>query len=463
MPKLNGGTDIDMKKWFIVHNGNIEALKLVFAAVSEYIVISCISQNELTEEIKKSGCLIYIGVKNMLDVPKGGYRIKAYKNEFGNDTVILDGDGYVNELYSAVDFKNKYMVKALNADVHMPIYYFNDIFNCDMPEYDESFVPYIKERSLWTWGYVIYDYKGYIDNMLRLKLNMLIIWNDYPPENASELIEYAHKKGVKIIWGFSWGWSTKCNLDNIADLDKLTDDIINEYESRYAHLGGDGIYFQTFTETNEEKFGDIVIADAAVKLVNQTSDKLLKKYPNLHIQFGLHATSVKEKLEYIKNVDSRVTILWEDCGAFPYDYIPKRIKNFDETADFTGKIKNLRESGFGVLFKGMTALDWSSFEHQPGYFVIGEYDKAFTDKKLIEKKKIWKYVQAYWLSNAKYVKEIVEMLDSDTLVSALVEDGLFDEKIWYPVALYAEILWNPKRKTEDILTETALIGDVSFA
>ena len=111
----------------------------------------------------------------------------------------------------------------------------------------------------------------------------------------------------------------------------------------------------------------------------------------------------------------------------------------------------------------LTALDWSSFEHQPGYFVIGEYDKAFTDKKLIEKKKIWKYVQAYWLSNAKYVKEIVEMLDSDTLVSALVEDGLFDEKIWYPVALYAEILWNPKRKTEDILTETALIGDVSFA
>lgn len=46
-------------------------------------------------------------------------------------------------------------------------------------------------------------------------------------------------------------------------------------------MSGDGIYFQTFTETNEEKFGDIVIADAAVKLVNQTSDKLLKKYPNL--------------------------------------------------------------------------------------------------------------------------------------------------------------------------------------
>ena len=53
------GTEIDMKKWFIVHNGNIEALKLVFAAVSEYIVISCISQNELTEEIKKSGCLTH--------------------------------------------------------------------------------------------------------------------------------------------------------------------------------------------------------------------------------------------------------------------------------------------------------------------------------------------------------------------------------------------------------------------
>lgn len=452
-----------MKNWYIVHNGNIEALKLVFAAISEYTVVSCIDINNLTEDIKENGCLVYIGINDIIDVPSGGYRIKAYKNDFGNDTVILAGDGYTNTLYAAVDFKNKYMVKARNADVHSPVYYFNDIFNCDMPEYDESFVPYIKERALWTWGYVIYNYRGYIDNMLKLKLNTLIIWNDFPPVNASELVEYAHKKGIKIIWGFEWGWDTNCAEIDISDINAISDNVIATYEKYYAHLGGDGIYFQTFTETDKESLNGILIADAAVNLVNSTSAKLLDKYPNLHIQFGLHATSVKNKLEYIKKVDDRVMILWEDCGAFPYDYIPKKIENFDETAAFSKEIENLRSGSFGALFKGMTALDWTSFKHQPGSFVIGEYEKDFIAAKLKEKQKIWKYVQSYWISNAKYVKSTVENFNDTTLVAALVEDGVFDEKVWFPVAVYAEILWNPHRSTEDILTETALMSDVSFA
>ncbi|HCB95350.1 MAG TPA: hypothetical protein DEP65_06830 [Ruminococcus sp.] len=55
------------------------------------------------------------------------------------------------------------------------------------------------------------------------------------------------------------------------------------------------------------------------------------------------------------------------------------------------------------------------------------------------------------------------MLDPDTLVGALVEDGLFDIKMWYPVALYSELLWNPFRSTREILSETALIPSVAFA
>ena len=194
-----------MKKWYIVHGDNAEALKLVFASVSRYTAVSCVRPEQLTDEIKRDGSLIYIGVKGLLTVPKDGYRIKAYRNENGNEVILLDGDGYANELYAAVDFENVYLVKAIDADTHMPTYFFNDIFGSyPLPEYDESFTPFIKERALWSWGYVIYDYKGYIDHMLRLKLNELIIWSDFPPENADEVVAYAHKKGVRIIWRFSW-------------------------------------------------------------------------------------------------------------------------------------------------------------------------------------------------------------------------------------------------------------------
>lgn len=451
-----------MKKWYIIHEGNEEAVKLVFAAVSRYTVVSCLHEDELSAEVESEGNLIYVGVAGRLEAPENGYRIKAYKNSFGNQIIELWGDGEINTLYAAADFENKYLVKAKNADIHCPVYYFHKLFESDMPDYDESFVPYIKERALWTWGYVIYDYKGYIDNMVKLKLNMLIIWNDYPPLNADALVDYAHRHGVKIIWGFSWGWSTNSLGTDISDLDAISDKVLADYEKYYAHLGGDGIYCQTFTETSEDNIGGRVIAEAAVSLINRTAARLLEKEPKLHIQFGLHATSVKNKLEYIQAVDPRVTILWEDCGAFPYAYIPKVTEGFEETLAFSDSIKNLRSGGFGELYKGMTALDWSTFKHQPGPFVLGEYDRDFIAKKTEEKRPFWKYIQAYWIENAHYVKETVERADPDTLIAALVEDGLFDAKVWYPVAVYAEMLWDPHRETSEILRDTALMEDVSF-
>lgn len=452
-----------MKNWYIIYKDNLEAAKAVFAAVSRYTVVSCMKEEALTEEIRKNGCLIYVGIDGMMEIPENGYRIKVSKNEYGNEIVLLHGDGYVNVLYAAVDFENKYLVKAENADVHDPVYFFNKLFEDDMPDYDESFVPYIRNRALWSWGYVLFDYKGYLDNMLKLKLNTLILWNDYPPENAAELVAYAHKKGIRIIWGFSWGWSQTCTQTDISDLDRMTEEVLTKFERDYANLDGDGIYFQTFTETSEEIIGGKVIADAVVTLVNQTAEKLLERYPGLEIQFGLHATSVKDKLEYIKNTDPRVMIVWEDCGTFPYTYIPKMSGDFLETVQFTDKIKNLRGAEDGILLKGMSVLDWTTFKHQPGPYIIGEYGKAYIEKRTAEKRKLWKYLQAYWISNAGYAKQIVERMSPDNLVAALVEDGMFDVNVWYPVALYAEILWNPHRKIEDIMTETALMPCVVFA
>ena len=61
----------------------------------------------------------------------------------------------------------------------------------------------------------------------------------------------------------------------------------------------DGIYFQSFTELNQDAIDGVLIAEAVTRFVNYTSTKLFERYPKLELQFGLHANSVKDKLEYI--------------------------------------------------------------------------------------------------------------------------------------------------------------------
>lgn len=37
------------------------------------------------------------------------------------------------------------------------------------------------------------------------------------------------------------------------------------------------------------------------------------------------ATSVAQKLDRIAQIDPRVRIVWEDCGAFPYAYLAENV------------------------------------------------------------------------------------------------------------------------------------------
>ena len=72
-------------------------------------------------------------------------------------------------------------------------------------------------------------------------------------------------------------------------------------------------------ELHATHIGEKLIAETVVDFVNDTAGALLAKYPDLHIQFGLHAWSVKNHTEYIAKVDPRVYIVWENCGAFPFE------------------------------------------------------------------------------------------------------------------------------------------------
>ena len=172
---------------------------------------------------------------------------EEYRILVKDDAVYIEGFDDSGVLYGCIDFFDKYITKCEYP--HDDRYQIN-CFEKVLPDFEYSSYPSVKNRGLWTWGHVIYDYKGYIDNMVKLKLNTVTIWNDCVPVNAKEMVEYAHDCGIKVIWGYSWLWSTDCKKIELDKLDDYSEGIFAQYEKEYSHLDGDGIYFQSATETN---------------------------------------------------------------------------------------------------------------------------------------------------------------------------------------------------------------------
>lgn len=450
----------------------------------EYRAIKCLTDTILTHTLKypvitsckdfkeeNNARVIFIGTKeNNPFIKKLSDKVLSHSEEYyikvSDDTIIIEGSDAAGVLYGCVDFEAKYITP--NSHTHNHLTYFKNIFEETLPDFEYSSHPAIKERGLWTWGHVIYDYAGYIDNMVRLKMNTLIVWNDCVPVNAKEMIEYAHNSNIKVIWGFPWGWDTACCEIDVRNIENCTDSIISEYENSYAPLGVDGIYFQSFTEVNEDSIDGVLVAEAVTEFVNKTADIIFAKYPDLELQFGLHATSVRNKLEYIKNVNPKITIVWEDCGAFPFHYLPENIDDFEGTCKLTKEIMSLRGENdkFGTVLKGLVCLDWTTFEHQEGSFLLGTASPKMCKNRTDRKHDIWRYVQAYWLRNADKAYEMIKLMQKEssgnTLITALVEDGMFETKLCYPVALFGQMLWDTDSDLKDIMCETALSDYVEF-
>ena len=52
--------------------------------------------------------------------------------------------------------------------------------------------------------------------------------------------------------------------------------------------------------------------------------------------------------------------------------------------------------------------------------------------------------------------------NENAMITALLEDGMFEEKLNFPMALYAEMLWDSNQEIDDILCNTSLRPDVDF-
>ena len=495
-----------MRKWIVVC-GKYEGLKaaavnLLVSEMSKYVkfVVPVCPADSIDESAFADKNVVILGTLSDNKFIAEKYDKIANGNEEGyafevkakddKNIITIAANTMQGLYYGVVDFISVYIptiASTLYPNVNLGDV-FNTPFNCLMPEFKLERSPKIKNRAIWTWGHCILDYKKFFENMALLKLNEIVIWNDYIPANAKEVVDYAHSYGIKVIWGFAWGWDVQCGNFNIKDcfdpekIAAFAAKTLKYYKDNILPTKADGIYFQSFTELTIDNIDGINIAEAVTAWVNGIAKAIYKKYPELEIQFGLHATSVNQHLNVLANVDKRIKIVWEDCGAFPYNYSPALINDYEQTVEFTENTTRLRgeQERFGCVYKGMTTLYWhsikyddagahwvESFDHIEGPFILGENSEEEINAVYTDRLPSWKYIQAEWIKNANCVRDMTNRIagftKGNTDVQLLVEYGAFEKAIMFPVAFAAETLWQPDDTTENILERVLLNPNVKTA
>lgn len=417
------------------------------------------------------------------EIPEDGFLVKVIDDPENTERkiAVITGGSPRNVFYGACAFVDDYIPFA--APVHGGLKIKDVVFNGEkLPDWSFASSPKFKTRSIFTWGHPITDFRAYIENMARLKFNQLIIWNTHLPINADEVVDYAHEFEIEVIWGYSWGWRNSCAdpeyLKSIlSDLPALKKRVVDEYVEKYSQVKGDGIYFQSFTELTENTVGGKTIAEIVTQFVNETADAIFQIKPGLHIQFGLHATSVKEKLHYIANVDPRIEILWEDCGSFPFNYLPECVHKiprmgtyipdenyYENTWEFTKKILEQRDAPAGLLYKGMMTLDWCAFANQAGPYIIGRDSEAIIRHDAEMEKPIWRMFEAEWMQYGKYALEMTKRIYAHSGSSVnMCLAGNLPGAMWMPFALVGEMFWDCDGSFDDMLERVVKRSGVNMA
>lgn len=211
-------------------------------------------------------------------------------------------------------------------------------------EMDVVSSPTIQNRGLWTWQHGCYDPFAYVDRASEWKLNTVIFWNRGAPMDADRLAAYARERGVRIWWGFSWGWLADDFRDaspdlarrlldlyekqkreinpNLKNLDltapetpgALRDYVLDVFEKQYAWIPDlDGIYFQSATEEINPSLSEKTdeLGRALARNIIPIMEEIHRRHPRLVISCGIHNSGTFETYEPLRDIPPYANILWE--------------------------------------------------------------------------------------------------------------------------------------------------------
>ena len=227
------------------------------------------------------------------------------------------------------------------------------------------------------------------------------------------------------------------------------EDIVREWREVWRPLGGDGIYFQSFTELAKEEINGHPIAESVVGLVNRVTKRIRAESPSERIVFGLHAMSVEKRLDVIDKTDPSVEILWEDCGGFPFNVGRK----FDPAAHLKLTDRILAQNReIGLVLKGMLTQDWTRFAYQSGPYILGCASQATREEDARIVEELWKPYGEDWETRGKVAYDLVRHIQAArpnrpaALNAALNANG----DVRFPFALVAEMFWSADEPYETL-------------
>jgi len=430
------------------------------ALTGHIALVGTVANNPRIAALIENGCV---------PAPAGpqGYALVSCPSpwEEGSRLLVIAGADASGVLYGVEEFNARVMYRTERTDAWDVRLHAVDGWNGrrkqldEMPDFTLSETPAITERGAFSWGFVIYDYRRYLDQMARLKMNTLTVWHDRVPLNMPEVLDYAHSRGVKVTAGFHWGWGNdERDLSKADDRAWIKQHVLHTYHTHYAHLDIDGLYFQTLTEHSNQEVAGRSIASWCCEMINDIAGTLLEEAPHLRIQFGLHATSIREKYTDLAPLDKRVIITWEDAGAVPYEYTPlaeSRGETFESTLAYSRELAAFRPgTPFAICPKGWMCLRWvDEFEHH-GPLLMGERDERFLHERLHARQGEWAVQNDRWFRlyplAAQFYREMLA-INPNLLVTGLIEDGLLELQVQPSVALFAETLWNPHQSDTELL------------
>jgi hypothetical protein len=386
-------------------------------------------------------------------VPAGGYLIKT-DHKRGRNIVAIAGDTPQAVLWGMFDFLDVHVPRLESRIASQHRRYAGTFFRAaKIPASEYATAPQTPIRSTWYWGQTIADYRTAFKEMARGRFNRAIIWNDQQVLNAREVVQYANSWGVEVFWGFSWGWTLSGQDARNLNFDKLADEIVNEWRTVWKPMGGDGIYFQSFTETNKRFIGGRSLPEATVSLVNRVASRILKEAPGTRFVFGLHSNSMRYPgaAEAMKKVLPEIAIIWENCGgynSFPFWELDGRRGGPNRA--FCEKVLALTPKA-GLCWKAQLRMDWGNYVPPAGPFLLGcAGNRLYARDRAYATPRLWSFDED-WILNGKTVHEFMRHLragkNPPNELHAVCE---YNPPYFFQTMCQAELFWSSVDSWEEI-------------